>query len=134
MVIDTSALIAYLEREPLADRIEEVLLAADQCLVSAATVVEAGIVIEARRGEAGGHALDLLLHRLNVRIVPVDGDQAEHARAAYRSFGKGRHSAGLNFGDCFAYALAMVTGQELLYVGSDFARTDVLSALPDASR
>jgi ribonuclease VapC len=129
MVIDTSALMAYLEREPDADRIEQKLLKADRLAISTATIVECGIVIEARRGDSGGRELDLLLHRLAVEIVPVDERQAELARSGYRRFGKGRHPAGLNLGDCFSYALAQSTGQDLLYIGDDFSRTDVGSAL-----
>lgn len=129
MVIDTSALIAYLEQEPGADRIEQKLLEADRLSISTATIVECGIVIEARRGDAGGRELDLLLHRLGVEIVAVDEAQAELARSAYRRFGKGRHPAALNFGDCFSYALAQSIDQELLYIGHDFDSTDVRSAL-----
>lgn len=125
MVIDTSALIAYLESEPEAPRIEAALLDADRLLISAATLVEAGIVCEARRGEAGGRELDLLLHRLNAVTVPVDQAQTELARSAYRRYGRGRHRAGLNFGDAFSYALAVHTGDTLLYVGDDFSHTDV---------
>lgn len=129
MVIDTSALIAWLEGEAQADRIEQKLLGADRLAISAATVVECGIVIEARRGDAGGRDLDLLLHRLAVEIVPVDERQAELARSAWRRFGKGRHPAALNFGDCFSYALAQSTGEDLLFIGDDFARTDVSAVL-----
>jgi ribonuclease VapC len=129
MVIDTSALIAYLEQEPGADRIEQKLLEADRLSISTATIVECGIVIEARRGDAGGRELDLLLHRLGVEVVAVDEAQAELARSAYRRFGKGRHPAALNFGDCFSYALAQSIDQELLYIGHDFDSTDVRSAL-----
>ena len=129
MVIDTSALIAYLEQEPGADRIEQKLLEADRLSISTATIVECGIVIEARRGDAGGRELDLLLHRLGVEIVAVDEAQADLARSAYRRFGKGRHPAALNFGDCFSYALAQSIDQELLYIGHDFDSTDVRSAL-----
>ncbi|MBR9990241.1 MAG: type II toxin-antitoxin system VapC family toxin [Gemmatimonadetes bacterium] len=129
MVIDTSAVIAYLEREPEADRIEQRLLEADRLSISTATVVECGIVIEARRGDAGGRELDLLLHRLGVELVTVDERQTEIARSAWRRFGKGRHAAALNFGDCFSYALAQSTGQELLYIGDDFSLTDIRSAL-----
>lgn len=129
MVIDTSALIAYLEGEPEADRIEQKLVTADRVAISAGTVVECGIVVEARRGDSGGRELDLLLHRLAVEIVPVDAQQAELARSAYRRYGKGRHPAGLDLGDCFSYALALSTGQELLYIGDDFSQTDVPGAL-----
>ena len=129
MVIDTSALIAYLEHEPDAARVESALLAAPQLLISAATVVEAGIVVEARRGELAGRELDLLLHRLRVSVIPVGEVHADLARSAWRRFGKGRHPAGLNFGDCFAYALAAEHGEPLLFVGSNFARTDITAAL-----
>ena len=129
MVLDTSALVAYLEQEPEAARVEAALAAAPRLLISAVTVVEAGIVVEARRGEAAGRELDLLLHRLHVDVVPVGETHADLARSAWRRFGKGRHPAGLNFGDCFAYALAAETGEPLLFVGSDFARTDIHPAL-----
>ena len=128
MVIDTSALVAWFEREPAAARIAERLGQADELGVSAVSLVEAGIVLEARRGEAAGRELDLFIHRLGVKIVAVDEDQAEIARAAYRQFGKGRHAAALNFGDCFAYALAASSGQPLLFVGEDFAKTDIAVA------
>lgn len=129
IVLDTSALVAWLEGEPSADRIGAVLESSAGSIISAGTLVEAGIVVEARRGESGGRELDLLLHRLKVRVIPVDEDQADRARVAYRRFGTGRHPAGLNYGDCFAYALAETSGAPLLFVGSDFSRTDVLSAL-----
>ena len=128
MVIDTSALVAWFEREPAAARIAERLGQADELSVSAVSLVEAGIVLEARRGEAAGRELDLFIHRLGVKIVAVDEEQAEIARAAYRQFGKGRHTAALNFGDCFAYALAVSSGQPLLFVGEGFAKTDVAVA------
>lgn len=128
MVIDTSALIAYLEQEPEAPRIEAALLGASQLLISVASVVEVGIV-ESRRGEPAGRELDLLLHRLGVKIVPMSEAHAELARSAWRRFGKGRHPAGLNFSDCFAYALAADTGEPLLFVGGDFALTDIAAVL-----
>lgn len=128
MVIDTSALVAWFEQEPDAARIAERLEQADELSVSAVTLVEAGIVLEARRGEAAGRELDLFIHRLGVKVVAVDEDQAEIARAAYRQFGKGRHAAALNFGDCFSYALAVISGQPLLVVGDDFAKTDIAAA------
>lgn len=125
VVLDTSALIAFLEEEPAAERVASVLASASRLRISTATVVEAGIVTEARRGELGGRELDLLLHRLGVEQVPVTEEHAELARSAYRRFGKGRHAAGLHFGDCFAYALAAALGAPLLFVGEDFTRTDV---------
>jgi ribonuclease VapC len=109
------------ERRPFIDRI----VGAGTRLISAATVLEAGIVIEARRGEHAGRELDLFLHRGHFEIVPVDAVQAEIARAAFRRYGKGHHPTGLNFGDCFSYALAKVRGAELLFKGNDFSKTDV---------
>jgi ribonuclease VapC len=129
MVIDTSAIIAYLEGEPAAARIAAAFADAPQLLISSVTVVEAGIVAEARRGEPAGRELDLLLHRLNVKVVPVAAEHAELARAAWRRYGKGRHPAGLNFGDCFAYSLAAERDEPLLFVGGDFSQTDIRSAL-----
>ena len=87
------------------------------------------IVIEARKGEAGGRELDLLLHRAKIDIVSFDSEQAEVARIAWRRFGKSQHPAGLNFGDCFAYALSKISGERLLFKGNDFNQTDILSAL-----
>lgn len=129
MVIDTSALIAYLNGEPSADDIEAAFDAAPRRLISAVTLFEAGIVAERQRGEPGGQQLDLLLHRLHAEVVPVTREQAELARGAYRRYGKGVHPAGLNFGDCFPYALAISLGEPLLFIGDDFGKTDVKSVL-----
>jgi ribonuclease VapC len=96
-----------------------------QRLLSAANLLEAAMVIESRKGETGGRELDLLLYRARIEIVPVDQDQAEIARLAWRRFGKGRHPAGLNYGDCFAYALAKSRRAPLLFAGNDFAQTDI---------
>jgi ribonuclease VapC len=101
-------------------------------LISAATVLEAGIVMEAKRGEHAGRELDLFLHRAKCETVAVDAGQVEIARAAYRRYGKGLDTAGLNFGDCFSYALAKVRGETLLFKGQDFARTDTRAALEAA--
>src|SRR5262249_21241561 len=106
-------------------RIARALEAGAPRLLSAANLLEASIVIESRKGEAAGRELDLLLYRAVVEVVPVDQDQAEIARAAWRRFGKGRHPAGLNFGDCFAYALTKNGGMALLGDGDDFSRTDI---------
>jgi len=125
MVIDTSAVVAILLNEPDADRFADAIEAAAPRLMSAATLLEASIVIETRKGESGGRELDLLVYRAGVEIVPVDQEQTEIARIAWRRFGKGRHPAALNYGDCFAYALAKVTGSRLLYKGDDFSRTDL---------
>ena len=128
MVIDTSALLAILQDEPARRRFNERIESDPRRLLSAATLLETGIVLECRGGEAAGRELDLLLHRARIEVVPVDSDQVEIARAAFRLYGKGRHPAALNFGDCFSYALAMATGEPLLFKGEDFARTDVAPA------
>jgi ribonuclease VapC len=125
MVVDTSALVAILNGEPERQQFIERIATAGSRLISAATLLEAGIVIEARRGEHAGRELDLLLHRARFEVIPVDAEQVEIARAAFRLFGKGRHPAGLNFGDCFSYALAKLRGEELLFKGEDFLKTDV---------
>lgn len=130
MVIDTSALAAVLFDEPDRARYTRALADAAVLVVSAATLVEAGIVVEARLGEPGGRELDLLLHRAKVGVVPTDEEHALIARAAWRRFGKGRHPAGLNYGDCFSYALAIQRDEPLLFKGDDFSATDVRPALP----
>ncbi|KGM34981.1 type II toxin-antitoxin system VapC family toxin [Inquilinus limosus] len=128
MVIDTSAILAILLDEPEAADLERRIAADPIRLISAATALEAAIVIEARLGDAGGREFDLWLHRLNAETVPVDGEQADMARRAWRRFGKGRHPAGLIYGDCFSYALAATRGEPLLFKGDDFSRTDLASA------
>lgn len=125
MVIDTSALVAMLNDEPDADRFEAAVEADRLRLMSTASYLETAIVIEARYGDPGGRELDLWLHRAAVELVAVDADQADTARAAYRSYGNGRHRANLNYGDCFSYALAKVSGQPLLFKGNDFVHTDI---------
>lgn len=128
MVIDTSAIVAIALDETEALTFEALIADDDIRLVSAATLVEAAIVLETRLGDAGGRELDLWLFRIGAEVVAVDAEQAEVARRAWRRFGKGRHAAGLNFGDCFAYALAMTRSERLLYKGDDFSRTDVAAA------
>lgn len=125
MVIDTSALVAMLFGEPEAAGFEAAVGDDPVRLMSVASYLEAAIVIETRYGEPGGREFDLWLHRASVDLVSVDPGQAETARVAYRRYGKGRHRAGLNFGDCFSYALAKVSGQPLLFKGDDFAHTDI---------
>jgi ribonuclease VapC len=128
MVIDTSALMAILLDEPERRRFNEKIEADPRRLMSAVSFVETALVIETRLGEAGGRELDLFLHRADIEVMPVDIDQAEIARRAFRTYGRGRHPAGLNFGDCFVYALAKTTGEPLLFKGDDFGRTDVTAA------
>jgi len=121
MVIDTSAVAALLFNEEEARRLEIVMEEDPVRLLSAASLLECAIVVEARYGEHGGRELDLLLHTAQVEIASVDEAQAEVARRAYRRWGKG---AGLNYGDCFSYALSRTSGEPLLCKGGDFARTD----------
>jgi ribonuclease VapC len=125
MIIDTSALVAIFLNEPERQSFLADIIAAETRLVSAATVLEAGIVLEARRGESAGREFDLFVLRANLQIVPVDTEQANLARSAWRRYGKGRHPAALNFGDCFSYALAKSTGEALLAKGTDFGLTDI---------
>ncbi len=128
MVVDTSAILAILFDEADATRFEAALDGAAERIISAASVLEVGIIVEARLGEDGGRELDLLLHKAGFEIADVTAEQVELARDAWRRYGKGRHPAGLNYGDCFAYALAVHRGLPLLYKGQDFARTDVPAA------
>ena len=125
MIIDTSALLAIFFGEPERRRFLDAITQAETRRISAANSLETGIVLEARRGEAAGREFDLFLHQAKVDVVSVDAEQVEIARLAWRKYGKGRHPAALNFGDCFAYALAKTLGEPLLAKGSDFARADV---------
>jgi ribonuclease VapC len=125
MVIDTSALVAILHNEPERPRFVEAIEATDSRHMSTATFVEISIVIEAKRGAEGLRDLDLFLTAAGIDLVAVDGEQAHAARRAFTRFGKGRHRADLNYGDCFSYALAMVVGEPLLFKGDDFGHTDV---------
>lgn len=128
MVIDTSAIVAIALDEPEARAFEERIADDPVRMISAATLLETAMVIETRLGARGGGELDLWLHKAQVEIVAVDAELAEIARRAWRRFGKGRHPAGLNFGDCFSYALATLTQEPLLFKGSDFAETDIRAA------
>ena len=130
MVLDTSALLALLLDEPEAERFRHAVDEDATRLVSAATLLETAVVIEARKGEAGGRELDLLVRTAEIELVPVDADQVAEARRAYRRYGRGRHPAALNFGDVFAYALSRTSDEALLFKGSDFAQTDVARRLP----
>lgn len=125
MVIDTSALIAILCGEPDANRLVAAIEADETRLVSAATVLEASLVMLGRFGDAGDPPLDRLLRSIRAEVQVVDEDQLAIARDAAIRFGRGRHAAALNFGDCFAYALSVSRGEPLLFVGGDFSRTDI---------
>jgi ribonuclease VapC len=125
MVLDTSAVLAILQDEPERRAFNEAIEAADSRSLSIASLVEASIVIEARYGAEGVRHLDQFLDRADVAVVTVDVEQGKIARQAFSRFGRGRHAAGLNFGDCFSYALAQALGEPLLYKGEDFSLTDV---------
>ncbi|TAL01559.1 MAG: type II toxin-antitoxin system VapC family toxin [Rhodospirillaceae bacterium] len=125
MVIDTSVISAILFNEPEAADFERRIVEDPVRLISAGTFLETAIVVEARLGDAGGREFDLWLQRADVEIVPVDAEQADLARRAWRQFGKGRHAAGINYGDCFSYALAISRDETLLFKGADFSKTDV---------
>ncbi len=126
MVIDTSALLAILFLEPEAERFARAIAGAARRLISAGTLLETGIVLQARHGDEGARDLDLLVLKPGVEVAPVTERQVALARGAYRQYGKGqRYLARLSFGDCFAYALARDAGVPLLFKGEDFARTDL---------
>jgi ribonuclease VapC len=128
MVLDSSALVAILFDEPERPRLTLAIERDPRRLISAANLLETTLVVEARRGEAAGQELDLLMCRAEVQTVSVELEHVAAARSAWRRFGRGRHRAGLNFGDCFAYALAASTGEPLLFKGEDFRHTDVTGA------
>ena len=128
MVIDASALLAILKLEPEREQFSRAILRASKRLMSPVNWLECAIRIERVRSE-DMRALEALVAASGIVIVPVDQFQMRTAHTAYRDFGKGRHPAALNLGDCFAYALAKATGEPLLYKGADFPRTDIVSAL-----
>jgi ribonuclease VapC len=132
LVIDTSAAVAVILGEPGSAEIAEYLEAAIARLMPAAIRVELGIVIEARLWPAGQDIVERFLRDAKIDIVPVDSDLAARAVSGWRRYGKGRHRAGLNFGDCFTYALAERTGHPVLCAGDDFAETDLAVVRPSA--
>lgn len=132
MVIDTSAVLAILQDEAERRSFNEAIESADSRAMSVASLVEASIVVESRYGSAGSGYLDLFIQRAGIDLVPVDLEQGKVARRAFALFGKGRHPAGLNFGDCFSYALATVRGEPLLFKGGDFPLTGVQPLFPHA--
>jgi ribonuclease VapC len=125
MIVDTSAIIAILRDEPEADAFSEVLQQAPVCRISAATYAEAAIVTDVNRNPILSRRFDDLIRDARIRVEPVTLEQAKQVRQAYRDFGKSRHKAGLNLGDCFAYALAKEMDEPLLFKGGDFRHTDV---------
>ena len=128
MIIDTSAVLAILFGEPDAERYEDAIATAWPRRMSVVALLEAAMVVESRGGAVAGQELDVLLEKAAVELVSVTPEHANAARRAWRRFGKGNHPAALNFGDCFAYALARTAGEPLLFKGEDLARTDIEAA------
>jgi ribonuclease VapC len=131
IVVDTSALIAILDREPDAALYAEAIAEADSPLISAATLLELHVVMLNRHGGRAGQLVDRLIQDAGFQIEHFTAQHLELAREAYARYGKRRNSAGLNYGDCFSYALAKATGLPLLFKGSDFSKTDLVAALPN---
>jgi ribonuclease VapC len=125
MTLDTSAVLAVLQDEPERIGFVSLIEQAPRRLISTVSVLEAAMVLEGQRGDDAGFDLDLFLQRASIETVAFDAEQLYMARAAFRHFGKGRHKAGLNFGDCASYALAQWSGEPLLFKGADFTATDV---------
>lgn len=129
MILDSSAVVAILFKEPEALRFAEAIGATDGIAIAAPTVLEAATVVEARAGRDMSERLDALMAQIGADIVPFTAEHVALAREGWRRYGKGRHPAGLNFGDCFAYALAKSRNEPLLFKGDDFAQTDVKAAI-----
>jgi ribonuclease VapC len=125
MVIDTSALLGILQNETERRTFNEAIEEAESRSLSTASFVEVSMIVESRYGADGVRDLDLFIAKAQITLVPVDAEQAHLARQAFRQYGKGRHPAGLNFGDCFSYALARSQGEPLLFKGNDFGKTDI---------
>jgi ribonuclease VapC len=128
VILDSSAVVAILRAEPEAQAMVEAMIRAGTCAVSAVTYLEAAIVIDSGRDPIASRRFDDFFRESGIVVESVKLRHAKVAREAYRDFGKGRHRAGLNFGDCFAYALAKETGEALLFKGDDFCHTDVEAA------
>jgi len=128
MIVDTSALVAILYREPEASAFAQLIHGADVCRISVASYVELSMVIENQLGPSAMRQAEVFLRRADIVIEPVTLDHGELARQAFLDFGKGRHKAALNYGDCFSYALAKATGEPLLFKGNDFGQTDIKAA------
>ena len=129
MIVDSSAIIAILNAEADAEVFADAIAKTPHCLMSAANYLEAAVVIDRQRGAEAGRQFDALIARAAIKIEPVTREQADIARQAYLDFGKGKHPASLNFGDCFAYALARSLHLPLLFKGSDFSLTDIEPAI-----
>ncbi len=129
IAVDTSAILAILRRENEADSFARAIAEAERCVFCALGLLDASMVLIGRGPPEIADRLDTLVQDLAIEVVPVDAVLARESRAAFIRFGKGRHPAGLNFGDCVSYALAQTFGVPLLYKGDDFAKTDVVSAM-----
>jgi ribonuclease VapC len=129
MILDSSSLVAILAEEPEAELYIQAISRAPRCRISAGNFIELSIVIESQFDIEVVQQCDALFRRIGIVIEPVTVEQAHLARQAFHDFGRGRHPPGLNFGDCFAYALAKVTGEPLLFKGNDFKKTDIVPAL-----
>jgi len=125
MVVDSSALLAILLGEPECDAFLDAMASADRLLLSSVNALESAIVVRARKGPEGGRELDLLLHEASVDVIPFVAEQLALAVDAWERYGKGRHAASLNMGDCCAYALSLHSGEPLLFKGDDFPLTDL---------
>ncbi len=135
IVVDSSAIIAILRLEPEADAFLEAIVEADSVEMSALSALEVGLVLAGARGDAVVRApFDELVDRAGIVIIPLDREQTRVAREAFLRFGKGRHPAALNLGDCASYALASVRGATILYKGDDFSTTDLSPAVPASAR
>jgi len=131
MVMDTSAVMAILLGEPETESLVQALADDPKRMISVFNALESAIVIEAKKGEAGGRELDLFMHRARIEIIALNSDQVELALTAWRKYGKGNHPAGLNIGDCCAYALAKYSSEPLLFKGEDFSQTDIRPVLDE---
>lgn len=129
MIVDSSAMLAVLLEEPEGHRLDVVILNCANPSMSSGSFLETSMILESRRGIEGGRDLDMQTIRFSIRIIPFTESQAKLARDAFRRYGKGRHAAQLNFGDCMSYALAKETGEELLFKGTDFSQTDIAVAV-----
>jgi ribonuclease VapC len=128
VILDTSALIAILYDEPERVEFARLIHDAESCRISVANFVELSMVVESQIGLEAGRQVDMLFRRTGIVIEPVTVEHGHLARQAFLDYGKGRHKAGLNFGDCFSYALSKVTGEPLLFKGKDFSQTDIKPA------
>jgi ribonuclease VapC len=129
LIVDTSAVVAVIRREHGHSLLEDTLEAAPGIAIGAPTLFEAAMVLTIRLGEPGRLALSCFLKENGIALLPFDGSHAELAAEAFARYGKGRHPAGLNYGDCMTYATAKVADAPLLFIGDDFARTDLIPAL-----